>query len=140
MASTVKKSLAKSKKKEDTMSSDDFYNEAQRQHLRELLDSQQNEVNVDGEQQPAEPKQEVVAPPEPVQQAPVSTPPIPVQTSPWMWRVPLQSALFALHVPITLFLQEAVDGRHITMAAAMSHCVPSRVSVFKRCLRPHEPD
>ena len=43
MASTVKKSLAKSKNKEDNMSSDDFYKEAQRQHLRELLENKEKD-------------------------------------------------------------------------------------------------
>ena len=81
MASTVKKSIAISKKKEDTMSSDDFYKEAQRAHLREILESQQGETNVEGEPQEAEPTKEIVAPPEPEQQqAAEPTQPLPVQT------------------------------------------------------------
>ena len=78
MASTVKKSLAKSKNKEENMSSDDFYKEAQRQHLRELLETQKKESEQEVSQQES-------ATPEPVrpvapQAAPAPVQPPPVQT------------------------------------------------------------
>ena len=74
MASTVKKSLAKSKNKESNMANDDFYKEAQRQHLRELLENQEKE----GKQEVAIPEP---APPS-TQADPASAAPTPVQPPP----------------------------------------------------------
>jgi cell division GTPase FtsZ len=80
MASTVKKSLAKSKNKESNMANDDFYKEAQRQHLRELLEAQQNENNQqEEEQQAAPPSEEAPVPAAQPVETPVTTQPPPVQ-------------------------------------------------------------
>ena len=81
MASTVKKSLAKSKNKESNMANDDFYKEAQRQHLRELLEAQQNENNQqEEEQQAAPPPEEAPVPATQPVETPVVAQPPPVQT------------------------------------------------------------